>query len=62
LNGIASLENSIVTPHIVAHTDETLRKMRRVPVDTVRVPQGEKPVYPVNPVVGKKTGLFKVYS
>jgi hypothetical protein len=30
--------------------------MSRVAVDIVRVLEGKKPVYPVNPVVGKKTG------
>jgi len=50
------LENFIGTPHMAAHTDEALRRMSRVAVDIVRVLEGKKPVYPVNPVVGKKTG------
>jgi len=49
------LENFIGTPHMAAHTDEALRRMSRVAVDIVRVLEGKKPVYPVNPIVGKKT-------
>ena len=50
------LENFIGTPHMAAHTDEALRRMSRVAADIIRVLEGKKPVYPVNPVVGKKTG------
>ena len=50
------LENFIGTPHMAAHTDEALRRMSRVAVDILKVLEGKKPVYPVNPVVGKKTG------
>jgi len=49
------LENFIGTPHMAAHTDEALKRMSRVAADIIRVLEGKKPVYPVNPVVGKKT-------
>src|SRR4030043_1464436 len=50
------LENFIGTPHMAAHTDEALKRMSRVAEDIIRVLEGKKPVYPVNPVVEKKTG------
>jgi len=50
------LENFIGTPHSAAHTEEALRRMSLVAVDILRVLEGKEPVYPVNPVVGKKTG------
>ena len=43
------LGNFIGTPHMAAHTEEALRRMSRVAVDIVRVVEGKKPVYPVNP-------------
>ena len=49
------LENFIGTPHSAAHTEEALRRMSLVAVDILRVLEGKEPIYPVNPVVGKKT-------
>lgn len=49
-NPLIKMENVIVTPHMAAHTRETLRKMAiTVAEDVVRILRGEKPLYPVNP-------------
>jgi D-3-phosphoglycerate dehydrogenase len=48
------LENFIGTPHMAAHTEEALKRMSQVAVDILRVLEGKEPLYPVNPVVGKK--------
>ena len=53
---LLQLENFIGTPHMAAHTDEALRRMSLVAEDVIRVLEGKVPVYPVNPVVGKKLG------
>jgi D-3-phosphoglycerate dehydrogenase len=50
------LENFIGTPHMAAHTEEALKRMSQVAVDILRVLEGREPLYPVNPVVGKKAG------
>jgi D-3-phosphoglycerate dehydrogenase len=51
---LLQLENFIGTPHSAAHTEEALKKMSLVTVDILRVLEGEEPIYPVNPVVGKR--------
>jgi D-3-phosphoglycerate dehydrogenase len=48
------LENFIGTPHMAAHTEEALRRMSMVTEDVIRVLEGKKPLYPVNPVVAHK--------
>jgi D-3-phosphoglycerate dehydrogenase len=49
-NPLIKMENVIVTPHMAAHTKETLRKMAvTVAEDVVRVLRGERPLYLVNP-------------
>jgi len=50
------LENFIGTLHMAAHTEEALKRMSQLAVDILRVLEGREPLYPVNPVVGKKTG------
>jgi D-3-phosphoglycerate dehydrogenase len=53
---LLQLENFIGTPHMAAHTNEALKRMSLVAEDIIRVLEGKEPVYPVNPVVGQKSG------
>jgi D-3-phosphoglycerate dehydrogenase len=55
---LLELDNFIGTPHMAAHTEEALKKMSMVAVDINRVLEGNEPVYPVNPEVGKKKDGF----
>jgi D-3-phosphoglycerate dehydrogenase len=48
------LDNFVATPHIAAFTEEALKRMSHVAEDVLRVLEGEKPLHPVNPLVGKR--------
>ncbi|MEM2904671.1 MAG: hydroxyacid dehydrogenase [Candidatus Bathyarchaeia archaeon] len=53
-NPLLSMRNVVVSPHMAAHSKESLREMAvTVAGDVVRVLKGEKPKYPFNPEVFK---------
>lgn len=49
-NPLVRMDSVVVTPHMAAHTRETLRNMAvTVAEDVIRVLKGERPLYVVNP-------------
>jgi len=45
---LLKLTNTVLTPHIAAHTEEAMMAMSMVSADVMRVIQGEAPMHPVN--------------